>query len=162
MNLEADLKTEEACADHLQARLLQTRNRINNLKEKIAIAEKRKLRHGDYGTVKVKRGDKDINSFVVVGNEIHYNTGTYNNISLYYDSLHYEHTKTGNTFDDLKALQEDLPTFEVDGVIVAWEHDCIIMYEAGHIGHRIMVGADAIDKFAMGVRQMRETQKRNG
>lgn len=83
--------------------------------KKLAEEAKPKLMHGDYGftTRKDRFCNIDIHSFVVIGEEIRFNTGSFNPVSEYPEGPYYIYTKLGNIFDDIKAMQEDVTEFNM-------------------------------------------------
>lgn len=80
--------------------------------KKLAELDKPKIREFDYGIVFVKEGGFDrISSFIVIGNEIKFNTGSHNPIEEYPEGPYYEYLRLGNIFDDIKELSKPLKEF---------------------------------------------------
>jgi len=169
MNLKEELKTQEACMQHHQDAIAQTQERINEITDKIAEAEKPNLRHGDYGadtynkmpTVLMRT---TINSELIkwAGAE---KPANYNNDTMTPGDFQ----KLGNIFDDLKALQEDRAEFEIGegvwkvrGEVVACGD--FLLTESGDGGSKVLIASNFFDKFILYLQQMRATQlrERNG
>lgn len=173
MSLQDELKALKLKQDHAKASIggmeqgcLKREFDINALEIKIADEAKPKLRHGDYGY--------NGNSKACMVNQLHDGHGNKLTVSNSSESYTYvfrqEDTADqcrhfdpkdvlGNIFDDLKAMQEDLTEFEVDGTIFKLLGDTLDVTNTNSCNGRIFLIAE-MDAIVLGLRQMQGTYLR--
>ena len=112
---EAQVKLEQANTDCDAMELNRTNvsTEIAELKAKLAEEQKPKLRHGDYGldcmgsrsVIAINQGGRLVKSMA------NGYTDCYNAVCI----QNHRYPVLGNIFDDLKAIQEDVTEFEIEG-----------------------------------------------
>jgi hypothetical protein len=165
---EQEIRSHETAKRSLDVCITSRREAIRGLKQQIAEEKKPKLRHGDYGLY-VRNGDT-YKFYVDKAGTLQFEVrqagwSEYANQPLHETA---KVIRQGNIFDDLKALQEDVTEFEIEGQPVkdgVSMEDLSVKTNPHHLvidqgDDRVTLTHDKVPAFILKLRQMEMTMKR--